>query len=560
MPHAGVIIASAQKGRRWAAPVQGPGPPQGTTVVSARVTRLTAGTGPILVSSGFPTWPGIQPTSATGNVRVFVEGIEQRLYVEELDGRHADGSVRSVLVQFTASVTAGTPLAAEVWFGQPRETTDIAKTAINAQPTMPQTHPSTGQASNSGTHQLHLYGYPGAVLTATDPAYLIGCDVVLPRRTRARHIALGGDYANWVTQFEAGADFRWVGDWDQSSHDAPGNLMSEYVYGRYYYDRAEAYYAHFIGSADPKWLMQAASYQYGWRELYARASNYHYDPYHSFVEGLLCHYWFTGDPEARNAIIQQSQWWINDPVWDVGLGSRHSGVQDPRNSAYALKGFMACYRLGLTTLTSTNGYGSATLLPRLHTDGDKMRGIGTYDNSDNRYPSHPQQAFPMYQVNDALGQIGMWAQGLDAACPMVLTNFMQGGLVPDVLLKYKRWVDPSATWVDTVLKGAVDWQWAHQWRPNIGYPAEPSFNYLTGACIGEGDASFTPALNYLFASNYAYVGRTFSDTSYFANAETIAAGSNIDDITYDRGCPSCGKVFNQQYVLSFPMAYWIYGA
>lgn len=88
-----------------------------TTTIDAQVIRNQVGSGATLISSGFPLPPGLVAESivAQRKIKVLVGGIEKAANISALRGRHRDGTVRSVLIQFTVdSMAQGDMLAAQV--------------------------------------------------------------------------------------------------------------------------------------------------------------------------------------------------------------------------------------------------------------------------------------------------------------------------------------------------------------------------------------------------------------------------------------------------------------
>lgn len=110
--------------------------PKPYSVVSAVVQRWDGASGSTLVSSTIPFAPGAIPT--TGDlafVRVWVDGVEQAIHLSALRGRHNDGSIRAALCQFTYAIPNASPIAADVWIGDPRgrATADVpSATAVTA--------------------------------------------------------------------------------------------------------------------------------------------------------------------------------------------------------------------------------------------------------------------------------------------------------------------------------------------------------------------------------------------------------------------------------------------
>lgn len=88
-----------------------------STTITAQVIRNQAGSGETLISSGFPCPPGLVTEAMVtgGLIKVLVEGSEVAANVTGLRGRHSDGTLRSVLIQFTLpSMAQNEVLSAQV--------------------------------------------------------------------------------------------------------------------------------------------------------------------------------------------------------------------------------------------------------------------------------------------------------------------------------------------------------------------------------------------------------------------------------------------------------------
>ncbi|MDF1502507.1 hypothetical protein PYV61_06130, partial [Roseisolibacter sp. H3M3-2] len=85
-------------------------PPVGTGSVALGVWRFDGGSGAAVVSSGVPLAPGRLFPGQEGRVRVVVgagsAAAEAAVYAAGLHSRHADGSLRAVLVQFRVGALA----------------------------------------------------------------------------------------------------------------------------------------------------------------------------------------------------------------------------------------------------------------------------------------------------------------------------------------------------------------------------------------------------------------------------------------------------------------------
>ena len=111
--------------------VTAPAVPASSIPAAINLFGSTAGQG-VLVSSAFPLRPGdLSDAQATAKAfRVRVSGSEVPIYAEPLRGRHSDGSIRAMLVQFVYDIPSSTPIVAEVQTGVTRTTTDRAKVPL----------------------------------------------------------------------------------------------------------------------------------------------------------------------------------------------------------------------------------------------------------------------------------------------------------------------------------------------------------------------------------------------------------------------------------------------
>lgn len=140
--------------------------------VASAVQRFDGGSGSVLVCCGFPLRPGdlTQSQHDAQQVRVLVGGVEQAVATTALLGRHTDGSLRSIGVQFQHTIPDASPITAEVRLGETRTTTDLAWTT----PVEAMVHNSTDQG-------------PVATIRATDLDYLCGTFVTLEPLVPAVH-------------------------------------------------------------------------------------------------------------------------------------------------------------------------------------------------------------------------------------------------------------------------------------------------------------------------------------------------------------------------------------
>ncbi|HET7459452.1 MAG TPA: hypothetical protein VFJ74_17500 [Gemmatimonadaceae bacterium] len=281
--------------------VPDPPPPPRPDTIELRVTRFDAGTGPVLVSSGVPLpagdlWPGQSKL-----VRVYVGGAEQAAHVEELAGRHSDGSLRSVLVQFSATVDRNRPLDGSLVLAQRRGTADIARPPVVRR------------------------GVPDAVALPSDPAYLLRTGIVGPSVTVAEARAMGGAFAQYEANFARYADQHWTTEGANWSDD--------------YYDRALIYYTWWARSGNPEYWRRATLFATNYRRDYLEKNQYFASPHWSQLEGLEKHYLLTGDEASRTAV------WRTAVVLRDGFQKSLVSNWDPRIRGRVLLGYLLAWRL-----------------------------------------------------------------------------------------------------------------------------------------------------------------------------------------------------------------------
>jgi hypothetical protein len=243
-------------------------PPSGGVRIPLIVERFDAGTTPVLVSNAIPLTPGLLFPTQLNKVRMYVSNVEQSIHVELLEGRHPDGSVRSVMVQFFSPVTAAASLPAELVIGQARGTTDLPK-------------PSAGRSM------------PSAVALPTDADYLVGTNIVGPTLTAAASAAQGIPWKQYEGDFKRWADYHWTAEGETGCND--------------YYDRALIYYAAWARTGNVEWWRRGTRCAQTYRVGYLEANNYASSPHWSQLEGLEAHYLLTGDDSSRYAIGRVAQ-------------------------------------------------------------------------------------------------------------------------------------------------------------------------------------------------------------------------------------------------------------
>jgi hypothetical protein len=229
------------------------------------VQRLTSGSGTVLVSNGIPLPPGALQASNVGEVQVWVEGVEQAVYVEALEGRHSDGSVRSILVQFDYTLPDMTARSGQLALGTARSTTDLSKT----------TPPSV----------------PSAVALPSSPDYLVTTLLAGELLTEA----------NSTTTLDIQAqsdDYSPIGDiqW--------GNLGNAALRGGAQYEHPHTAYSQWLRSGDVTWWDRATRMARSYRDnaMNNPWGGNAYNEWHGNSEGVALHYSMTGAELSRTRV------------------------------------------------------------------------------------------------------------------------------------------------------------------------------------------------------------------------------------------------------------------
>jgi uncharacterized protein YjdB len=270
---ASITASSGGKSAAAAITVQGTGTtgspsgsPPGGTHIALGILRFDGGSGNVLVSNGIPLPKGLVSPTALSNVRLFMGGVEQSIYIEALSGRYPDGSLRSILVQFNANLSL--PQIGELVVGDPR-----------VAPTLPRPTADRSQ--------------PTAAALPTDVTYLISTGIGGPTISAAANAARGGSFAKYESDFVQWADYHW-------NFDGPR-------WGDNYYDRAAIFYAAWARTGNPEYWRRGNAYAFNYRHDYVEPANYAVSDYWYMGEGLVRHYLATGDSSSFFAVGRIAQ-------------------------------------------------------------------------------------------------------------------------------------------------------------------------------------------------------------------------------------------------------------
>jgi len=177
-----------------------------------------------------------------------------------LAGRYADGSLRSVLLQYQAN--PATPRLT-LFVGVTHGVADPARWPI----------PS---------------GTPAAITQPADLTFLLSS---LPGGAIP---AAGSPFPTYESQFVTYSDRHFATEgvqWEQAN----------------YYDRAFSHYVYWMRSGVPEYWKRATALALDYRIKYLEAYGFNPPPHWMLLEGIAWHYWLTGDEASRQAVIRTAQ-------------------------------------------------------------------------------------------------------------------------------------------------------------------------------------------------------------------------------------------------------------
>ncbi|MBU6365087.1 MAG: hypothetical protein KJT01_02640 [Gemmatimonadetes bacterium] len=430
-----------------------PPPPAPTKQLALALTVLDPAAAAPLSSNGIPLPKGwlFEKDLATTALSDGTKEVPRVL--QALQGRYADGSLRAVLLQFQANPAVTTM---QLNVGVTRTTADPAPWPIPA-------------------------ATPPAVTYPRDRAFLLSTGLVGPTISVA-------DNPNtlYESQFRTFADQHWAANgaqWEYSN----------------YYDRASNHFAYWIRSGDLEYWKRAVALAINYRDQYLAGSGFNPSPHWMALEGVAMHYWLTGDPASRTAVVN-SAGRATAAFSPAALANPTGEYIEGRIQARMLVASLLAWELGDTS----DGWAAKTTA--------YVNNIMSLQQPDGRY------AWPNWCSH----------QG----------NFMVG-LQNDALIKYyeRHTANPA---VVTTIRRAVDYLHQSSWRP-----ASRAFTYIDVQCTGPDDLLPVPDLNMLIVNGFAFVGRQTGDRRYVAVADSIADGAMA-------GAWLAGsKQFNQQYYDSY---------
>jgi hypothetical protein len=213
------------------------------------------------LSSGVPLAPGQLRKLDLENLAVFVGDRPIPANVEPLRGLHADGSLRSILVQFSVT-DAAAPVSLRRVAIAPQRRTRIAPNPV-----------------------------PERFLMYDDLHAEARTLVVGPVSLSADETSQGGRALD--AKFSEFEPIHWA----QSGDTWTAN----------FYDRALAYFTYSIRQGSTTYFNRGARLAVAYRRNYLEPNNYGTSEWWAQLDGLAAHYWLTGDDSSRTAVIRAAE-------------------------------------------------------------------------------------------------------------------------------------------------------------------------------------------------------------------------------------------------------------
>jgi hypothetical protein len=298
-------------------------PPSSLSMKLVRIVPSTDGS--LFVSSGIPLRKGTLGSGDVSKIRLLVGGVEIPRYAAALQGTHPDGSLRSVLLQFTVPATA-------IGYAVSIEFSGRTTAALNG--VTPPSIPSTiiTYASENEFIRSGIIGTTRTQLeTPNTPAYFRQYD------------------ANWAR----------VEPLQVQRNDviAIQNL----------YDRVLAYFAYYARTGNPEYYRKGATLAKRYRDEYMKPNDYGLPEWQANYDGIAAHYWLTGDEESRTAILYSAGSLSHSRGGDQLANWTSHGWMDNRVQARVLGSKVLSLMLGATSIS---GLGWNRPIPNLRASAD----------------------------------------------------------------------------------------------------------------------------------------------------------------------------------------------
>lgn len=484
-----ITATSGTVGTQAAVSVSGTPSTGSPSTIPLTLHRLDGRTGTVRVSNGILLRPGQLRDTQTGSIAVQVGGVEVPAFVEALHGRHPDGSVISVLVQFDADPAKQN--AASLHIGTTPKQKRLSKQVVD--------YRSGADFANAASR-----GYPAAVALPPIDHMSAAFNMFGPTVSVAQAAANGVAFSAYDSDFAYWSAEKWNGWQDYllsgSSRDR--------ILGSTYYDRGYHHFAWLHRSGNPEYFKRGGAYVFNNRYHYYEYHSYNIGEYRWFPEGLAAHYWLTGDEESRNAVNRLAhKAWGNGASWNWTRMYDCNYKGEARPVARALMAMTWAHRLGYNDADwGSNVRGYVDLIANAD--------AWNRDTKDYRYGAwvykHPD--FPT-----------------DAGCTVAfVSNFMNSMILDALITVYEHvHADPR---IPGIVKRNLDYLRTTQWRGPGGNGLQaangepsPSFNYYDVSVGGSGGPNATVDLNGFYVHVFAWYGRHSGDRTYTDLAHTIFA-------------------------------------
>jgi hypothetical protein len=287
--------------------------------IRLRLVRFAPGSGEVLVSSGIPLPPGLLRERDLETVALRLGNEPPPMHVEALRGRHADGSLRSILIQFRYDIRPGPGFEVLLEMGP-----GVVRTGPDPERVAPEYAPRNP--------------LPEAVALPAEPSYLIATGIVGETTPAPSRFS-----SAWEQNFRTFGDPKWQtfrGEYGTPALD--NNKITTYNY----YDRALIYFAWWARTGDPEYWKRAVYYYLPYRDGYMKPNRYAAQPHNIHVEGMEVHYLLTGDLESWRGAGLAAEYLAS--IWMQRIGDTNHPYTESRIQARTMDGMLTAARLGIT--------------------------------------------------------------------------------------------------------------------------------------------------------------------------------------------------------------------
>ncbi|AHG90021.1 Ig domain protein group 2 domain protein [Gemmatirosa kalamazoonensis] len=472
--------------------------PMGTQVTLA-VQRFDGGSGPVMVSNGIPLTRGMVTVANLAQVHVVVNGVEQRVYVRPLYGRHSDGSLRALFVQFDYNIPNAAPIAATlVVGGGSRTQPDLA-----ARP----------------AKQV-----PAAAALPTDATYLVST-----RWTGVTYAAKSLTPMSLAPQYESDYARLEAADWSACGPKFDCGRTAGY-------DRAYILYQAWQRSGNPTYWYHATAAAADYLNGYV-IPNGGPTAWWSQTEGVAVHYWATGDEMSRYQLRKMAEMlaWMVRPGFSAYIGGTYG---DDRFRAKAMMAALDAAMLEISTqpADAANYYKSMGAANTYYASYLTPSTLGTWVTA-------------VLGTQRKNGQFGgrYYSAGTWSADSGGQSNYMVGMLL-SALIRYYDEVSPDSR-IPAAVKKCIDDMWAREWEPS-----QLAFEYHSLRGTDEGATTPArpnpePGLNGFMAYPFAWYARVAGGATYDARVDQILTG--LAQSVSRNWWAASGKAFDEAFAHLF---------